>query len=62
MGWVQDGSSLPFSYDKVHGQPKGTSNSQADIFSGVSDIVQSVLQGFNGCIMAYGQTGGCSIC
>lgn len=57
--WVglQDGSSLQFSFDKVHGFPDGAHNSQADIFSDVQDIVLSVLQGLNGCIMAYGQTG-----
>jgi hypothetical protein len=57
--WVglQDGSSLHFSFDKVHGLPDGAHNSQADIFSDVQDIVLSVLEGLNGCIMAYGQTG-----
>jgi len=54
---LQDGSSLQFSFDKVHGLPDGAGNTQADIFADIQDIVLSALQGLNGCIMAYGQTG-----
>ena len=35
------------------------SATQQDVFNaGVKDVVDEVLQGFNGTIMAYGQTGG----
>ena len=54
---VQDMSALHFSFDKVHGFPSGRGNTQAEVFSETRDIVQCVLHGFNGCIMAYGQTG-----
>ena len=54
---LQDGSSLQFMFDKVHGLPKGACNTQADIFSDIQDIVLSTLEGLNGCVMAYGQTG-----
>ena len=54
---VQDRTATHFSFDKVHGFPSGSSNTQAEVFSEIRDIVQSVLHGFNGCIMAYGQTG-----
>jgi hypothetical protein len=48
-----DGSSLAFTFDSVHDE--GTT--QAQIFDEVSDVVQSVLHGHNGCIICYGQTG-----
>ena len=48
-----DGSTLSFSFDGVHGED----TSQSEIFQEVKDVAQSVLQGYNGCIMAYGQTG-----
>ena len=54
---MQDGSSLHFTFDKVHGLPNGAANTQADVFSDIQDIVLSTLQGLNGCVMAYGQTG-----
>ncbi|CAL5220572.1 g2610 [Coccomyxa viridis] len=54
----QDGSSLHFNkFDKVHGFPDGASNTQADIFSDVQDIVLSTLEGLSGCVMVFGQTG-----
>ena len=54
---MQDSSSLHFTFDKVHGLPDGAGNTQGDIFSDVQDLVLSTLEGLNGCIMAYGQTG-----
>ncbi|CAL5227935.1 g10982 [Coccomyxa viridis] len=54
----QDGGTLYFLSDKVHGlPPDGLSNTQADIFSDVQDMMLDTLEGLNGCIMAYGQTG-----
>ncbi|CAL5227933.1 g10980 [Coccomyxa viridis] len=53
----QDGSSLQFILDKVHGLPNGDSNTQADVFSDIQDIVLRPLEGLNGCVMIYGQTG-----
>lgn len=41
-----------FKYDKVF----GTETTQLDVFNQVSDTVISVMNGFNGTIMAYGQT------
>ena len=55
--FLQDGSSLHFTFDKVHGLPTGAGNTQADIFGDVQDIVLSTLECVNGCVMAYGQTG-----
>ena len=54
---MQDSSSLHFTFDKVHGLPDGAANTQGDIFSDIQDIVLSTLDGLNGCVMAYGQTG-----
>ncbi|CAL5227934.1 g10981 [Coccomyxa viridis] len=54
----QDGSSLHFNkFDKLHGLPNGASNTQADIFSNVQDIVLSTLEGLSRCVMVFGQTG-----
>lgn len=44
---------LRFDFDYVFG-PKST---QADVFQEVEALVTSVLDGFNVCILAYGQTG-----
>ena len=54
---VQDRTAIQFSFDNVHGFPSGRGNTQAEVFTETRDIVQSVLHGFRGCIMAYGQTG-----
>ncbi len=54
---MQDGGSLHFLFDKVHGLPNGASNTQANTFSDIQDIVQSTLEGLNGSVLAYGQTG-----
>jgi DNA replication protein DnaC len=48
-----DGTSLAFTFDSVHGQ----ATSQQQMFAQVQDIVRAVLQGQNGSIIAYGQTG-----
>ncbi len=59
---MQEGRSLQFIFDEVHGPPNGAGNTQADIFSDIQDIVLGTvpwvtLEGVNGCVMAYGQTG-----
>lgn len=53
---LQEGTSHQLIFDKVHGL-HGASNTQADIFSDIHDIVMGMLEGLNGCVVAYGQTG-----
>ncbi len=54
---LQEGDSLLFTFDKVHGPPSGAGNTQADIFRDIQDIVLGTLEGVNGWVMAHGQTG-----
>jgi len=42
-----------FTFDAVHG-PK---SSQSEVFESVKEIVDAVTSGYNGTIVAYGQTG-----
>lgn len=58
------GSSAPgkvksntYSYDAVY-EP---GSSQEAVFSDVEPVVTSVMDGYNVCIFAYGQTGACNI-
>ena len=46
------GNNLYFSYDKIF---KGTAQ-QIDLFNSLSHVVEGCMNGFNGTILAYGQT------
>ncbi|KAG2444103.1 hypothetical protein HYH02_009045 [Chlamydomonas schloesseri] len=48
-----DGKDHTFAYDRVF----GPDSSQESVFSAVSELVQSALDGFHVCIFSYGQTG-----
>ncbi|KAG2436806.1 hypothetical protein HXX76_006329 [Chlamydomonas incerta] len=48
-----DGKDHAFAYDRVF----GPDSSQESVFSAVSELVQSALDGFHVCIFSYGQTG-----
>lgn len=50
--------SSTFSYDAVY-EP---GSSQEAVFSDVEPVVTSVMDGYNVCIFAYGQTGDCLLC
>ncbi|CAB3992465.1 carboxy-terminal kinesin 2-like isoform X1 [Paramuricea clavata] len=52
-GTKRQASKLPFTFDKVF-PPVST---QETVFTEISQLVQSVLDGYNVCIFAYGQTG-----
>ena len=34
---------------------------QADVFAEVAPLIESVVDGYNACILAYGQTGRCGL-
>ncbi|XP_054779492.1 kinesin-like protein KIN-14C [Prosopis cineraria] len=50
---VQSGQTYHFTFDKVFNHEA----SQQDVFIEISQLVQSVLDGYKVCIFAYGQTG-----
>ena len=50
---VERGHARGFTFDHVF----GAGAAQAEVFSEVEPVIESVLRGFNVCILAYGQTG-----
>ena len=46
-----------FDFDQVFGGPAEGGNSQSDVFRDTKHLIMSVVDGFNVCIFAYGQTG-----
>lgn len=46
-----------FDFDQVFGGPSESGNSQADVFRDTKHLIMSVVDGYNVCIFAYGQTG-----
>lgn len=46
-----------YDFDQVFGGPSTDGNSQVDIFKDTKHLIMSVVDGYNVCIFAYGQTG-----
>lgn len=51
-----------FDFDQVFGGSMTEGNSQADVFRDTKHLMQSVIDGYNVCIFAYGQTGAGKVC
>ena len=56
-GQAAKAKSNTFSYDAVF----GCDSSQEEVFAEVQPVVTSVMDGYNVCIFAYGQTGQCNM-
>lgn len=50
---TSDRQSRDFEFDYVFNPDKG----QADVYEESSSVISSLMDGYNVCIMAYGQTG-----
>jgi Kinesin motor domain len=50
---LRGGSKHEFAFDRVFGE----SSSQEEVFGHYSHVVDDSIEGFNACILAYGQTG-----
>ena len=46
-----------YDFDQVFGGPASDGNNQADVFRDTKHLIMSVIDGYNVCIFAYGQTG-----
>lgn len=50
------GRDLDFSFDRV----LGPDVSQTEVFDSVQAVIEGILEGYNGSILAYGQVGQCA--
>jgi kinesin family protein C2/C3 len=57
---THDNNKKVFDFDQVFGGNDG--NMQADLFKDAKNLITSVLDGFNVCMFAYGQTGAGKVC
>jgi kinesin family member C1 len=53
VGTAGRGAGQSFSFDQV----LSTTATQQDVYAGISDLVQSALDGYRVCVFSYGQTG-----